>query len=472
LRSLSPAALVLFLLPAACADDPQPVDNQNVGNASAGGSAASGGSGGGGATSGSGGAGGAGSVTSAGGSAGNNGGSENAGGTGGSSGSSGSSGSGGDGAGGAPVDEMHWVGTWATGNQLVEPNNRPPVELANQTLRQMVRVSIGGTRLRLRLSNEYGDAPVTMNAVHVAKSTTGSNIEPESDVALTFGGSESVTIPAQQTATSDPFDFPLEPLTKLAITIAFGARSGEYSGHPGSRATSYIQSGNQVSAPSLSGTSTTHWYYIANIDVLAPTSTRAIAILGDSITDGRGSTTDGNNRWPDVLAERLQADPARRNIAVLNLGIGGNRITSGGLGPPGVTRFDSHILGQSGVKWVIVFEGVNDVGEGEPAGSVTAAYQQVISKSREAGLAVYGIPILPFAGYTNYQGYESTRVSVNEFIRADGNFDAFFPLDTVVGNGAMPPALKPEYDEGDHLHLNPTGLAALANAIDLSLFAP
>jgi hypothetical protein len=211
----------------------------------------------------------------------------------------------------------------------------------------------------LRLSNEYSPTPVTLNAVHVAKAMTGASIDTTTDVALTFAGTGSVTIPAQQTVTSDPFQFSLAALSTVAITIAFGDHSGEsQTGHPGSRTTSYVQAGNQVSAASIAGFSTDHWYVISNIDVMADSSARAIAILGDSITDGRGSTTNGNDRWPDILANRLQADMAKQNIAVINLGIGGNELVPpGGLGPAGLDRFQSQIIGQAGVRWVVVLEG-------------------------------------------------------------------------------------------------------------------
>jgi lysophospholipase L1-like esterase len=360
--------------------------------------------------------------------------------------------------------------------QTTETNNLPPAPgLADNTLRQIVRVSIGGSELRLRLSNEYGTAPVTLNAVHVAKAMTGATIDPSTNVALTFAGSESVTIPAQQTVTSDPFQFSLAPLSTLAISIAFGAQSGDVTGHPGSRTTSYLQSGNHVSAASISEASTDHWYIISNIDVLADSATRAIAILGDSITDGRGSTTNGNNRWPDVLADRLQADMARQNMAVLNLGIGGNKLVgTGGLGPTGVSRFQSQVLGQAGVRWVVVLEGINDIGGGTPASQLVAAYEQLIEQAHAAGLLIYGVPILPFAGNTYDTGDNQTdRTQANDFIRAAGNFDAYLPLDEAVSDGNMPPGIPTDLDyQDDRLHLNPMGLAALANAVDLSLFTP
>ena len=374
---------------------------------------------------------------------------------------------------GGAASEPHWVGTWATGNQITEQANLPPAPgLANNTLRQIVRVSIGGSKLRVRISNEYGTAPVTLDGVHVAKATTGSTIEPASDLPVTFTGSASVTIPAKMAATSDPFDFALDPLSKVALTLAFGAQSGDVTGHPGSRTTSYLQAGKQLSAATLSGSTTDHWYFISGIDVLAEAASGAIAILGDSITDGRGSTTNANDRWPDRLAERLQADPSKQHIAVLNLGIGGNNITPGGLGPNGLARFKSQILDQPGVRWVVVLEGVNDIGTGVATDSLTGAFQQLIDQAHAASLPIYGVPILPFAANTMYDSpaTQLVRSEVNEWIRQTGNFDLALPLDEAVSDAKMPPGLQKTYDSGDFLHLSPAGYQRLADAVDLAQF--
>lgn len=379
----------------------------------------------------------------------------------------------GDGSGGGGSDQPHWVGTWATANQITEDSNLPKTTLANNTLRQIVKVSIGGSELRLRISNEYGTSPVMLTAVHVAKATTGSSIDTASDVGLTFAGSTSVTIPAQEFVTSDAFDFELAALSKVALSIAFGAQSGKITGHPGSRTTSYIQTGNQVGATSLTGTTDDHWYFISGLDVMADASTHAIAILGDSITDGRGSTTNGNDRWPDALAKRLQDDPTKKNVAVLNLGIGGNRLLMNGLGPTGLDRFESQILDQPGVKWVMVLEGVNDIGEDASSADLNAGFGQIVSQARAAGLAIYGIPILPFAGSSYDSGpHQQVRADANTWINTAGNFDAAIPMDAAVSNGANPPGLQPAYYDSasDKLHLGPPGYQKMADTVDLSLF--
>ena len=224
-------------------------------------------------------------------------------------------------------------------------------------------MSIGGKKLRVRFSNAFGTDPVTMSSVHLALSAGGSAIQTDSDQALMFQGKPSVTIPAGESVVSDPFDFDLAPLSDLAVTIDFGDTSAAVTGHPGSRSTSYLQSGDAVSAADLPAAARTqHWYILTGIDVEADNSSAAIVTLGDSITDGRGSGTDKNDRWPDDLARRLQADKNTANIAVLNEGIGGNCVLRGGLGPTALSRFDRDVLSQSGVRWLIVLEGVNDIG--------------------------------------------------------------------------------------------------------------
>jgi len=372
----------------------------------------------------------------------------------------------------------HWVGTWGCGPQLTEPSNLPPAPLANSTLRQFVHVTLGGNRLRARFSNAYGTNSVTLNSVHVALaagggSAAGGTIATATDKALTFHGSPSLTISAGEAILSDPFDYDLPPLTNLAVTIFFGDVSATtITGHPGSRTTSCIQSGNVVSAESLpAAAKTAHWYIITGIDVLADQSAQAIVILGDSITDGRGSTTDANNRWPDILAQRLSTNTRTAAIGVLNMGIGGNGVFAG-LGPSAQARFNSDVLNQSGARWLIVFEGVNDIGRSTTAQSLTNAYTQFVDKAHAANLRAYGATITPFAGNGYYTpAHEAVRQAVNTWIRTSGKFDAVIDFDAAVRDPATPTALLHAYDTGDGLHLNPAGYQAMANSIDLALFA-
>jgi lysophospholipase L1-like esterase len=374
----------------------------------------------------------------------------------------------------------HGVGTWANAPQLVETANLPPTPpgLMGNTLRQVVFVSIGGSQVRVRLSNAYGDGPVTMTSVHIATSTGGSNVDMTTDQALTFSGSPSVTIPAGQTVFSDTLTYALQPLTKIAVTIVFGATPMNVTGHPGSRATSFLIAGDMGSAASLplSATMTQHWYYLTGIDVMAGASSAAVVALGDSITDGRGSTTDGNDRWPDDLSRRLQANMATTTVGVLNAGIGGNDVVIGGLGPPAINRFSSDVLGQSGARWMIVLEGVNDIGSAaagqDVATALITAFGQFIDQAHAAGMKAYGVPILPFGGSMyDSAANQTSRTTVNDWIRTSGRYDSVIDLDAVVRDPANPTSLLATFDSGDHLHPNAAGYQAMAAAIDLTLFS-
>jgi len=371
---------------------------------------------------------------------------------------------------------QHWVGTWATSPQLTEPSDHPPPPgLTDSTLRQVVRTSIGGNCLRLRLSNEFSRGPVTMNAVRVARAEGESRIAASCDTELTFSGSPSVTIPPGIAVWSDAFDLALGPLSRVAVTIAFGATPLDLTGHPGSRTRSYLVSGNRASDESLlDAASVEHWYYITGLDMMAAGTSRAVVTLGDSITDGRGSTTDQNDRWPDALARRLQSNAGTSGVAVLNQGIGGNAVVTGGLGPTALERFERDVLDQSAVRWVIVLEGVNDIGNSSSvsvASDLIAAYQRFVAACRARGILAYGVPILPFGG-SQYDTpvHEQARQAVNGWIRAPGNFDAVIDGDAAVRDPAAPHRLLAAYDCDDHLHLSPAGYQRMADAVDLALF--
>ncbi|MFP4017436.1 MAG: SGNH/GDSL hydrolase family protein, partial [Halanaerobiales bacterium] len=292
--------------------------------------------------------------------------------------------------------EEHWVGSWATAPQLVEVGNMPPAPgLSDNTLRQVIRVSTGGSKLRLKFSNQYGQSPLIMKSVHLAVATGGSAINTDTDIVVRFDSSESVIIPAGQTVISDTLKYNLPELTIMAITICFANVPADLTGHPGSRTTSYILPENAVDAEDMTlAVTTDHWYVISGIDVLtADSARRAIVALGDSITDGRGSTTNGNDRWTDNLANRILNNPSTSNVAVLNQGIGGNKILSGGLGPTALSRFDRDVLGQSGVRYLIIFEGVNDIGEStsmKTADELIDAYKLFIEKAHRENILVYG----------------------------------------------------------------------------------
>jgi lysophospholipase L1-like esterase len=378
-----------------------------------------------------------------------------------------------------PDSTKKWVGTWSTAEQLVEPGNVPPSPgLTNNSLRQVVRVSIGGDTLRVRFSNEFSTSAVTMNSVQIAVSTGGSTINDSTNTELTFGGNAGITMNAGGAVTSDPIAFDLTPRMDVAITIYFGQTSANVTGHPGSRTTSYLLAGNTPSQTDFTGAVTTdHWYVINAIDVLAPSNAACVAILGNSITDGRGSTTNQQNRWPDVFSEALLKDSSTQNVGVINSGIGGNCVLSGGLSPTGVSRFDRDILNQPGIRWAVVFEGVNDIGGVRNASAATtiannliAAYTQMIAKAHAQHVRIYGGTITPFKGNSYYNQYsESCRNAVNQWIRTTGNFDACIDFDKTMRDPLDTARLVSSY-QNDGLHPDAAGHKTMGESIDLNLF--
>ncbi|WP_443061656.1 SGNH/GDSL hydrolase family protein [Streptomyces sp. NBC_00414] len=390
----------------------------------------------------------------------------------------------------------HWVNTWTAMPQLTEPGNMPPppfteerAVLVDTTLRQTVRVSTGGGRIRLRFSNAFGDTALPLTAVTVALPLGGragvSAVEPGSPRRVTFAGRASATVPVGAQLVSDPMDFGLEPGSNLTVTayLAEGQRSTALTSHPGSRTTSYLQKADHTRDQDLpEATAVNHWYLLSDVEVLTGPATAAVAVLGDSLTDGRGSTTNGNDRWTDRLLDRLREHPANGEVAVLNQAAGGNRVLSDGLGPNVLARLDRDVLSRSGVSWLIVFEGVNDIGTAAatPAAqrSVTteliAAYEQIVVRAHAQGIRVYGATLTPFGGNAMYDdpaGHrEASREEVNSWIRTSGGFDAVVDLDQAVRDPADPGRLRATLHDGDWLHLNPEGYRALAAAVPLRLF--
>jgi len=380
----------------------------------------------------------------------------------------------------AQAPSQRWVATWAPSQQLVEPRNLPPApDLAGFTLRQVLHVSIGGGEVRVRFSNTFGTSALTITSAHLARSLGGSAIDSASDRGLTFRGADSVVIAPGAMATADPLDYEVAPLADLAVTVHLSAVPFDLTGHPGSRTTSYLVSGDRVTAQVLPAAATTeHWYVLAGMDVLADGAAAAVVALGNSITDGRGSGTDRNDRWPDNLARRLQAEPRTRGVAVVNAGIGGNKILAGGLGPTALSRFDRDALETGGVRWLIVLEGVNDIGGARDSGAAAlvatdliAAYRFMIERAHARGLKVYGGTITPFGGsFYDGPGRDAARQAVNRWIRAGGAFDAVIDFDAAVRDPSDPRRLLPAADTGDHLHPNEEGYRMMADAIDLGLF--
>ena len=384
----------------------------------------------------------------------------------------------------------NWVGSWAASQQIPEPaNSLAPDDLRDATLRQNVHLSIGGPTLRVHLSNAFGTEPLHFAAVHIAKplSAASSRINPATDKALTFSGNPDVIVPAGAEYISDPIDYPMAPLSNLAVSLYLDTPPAQQTGHPGSRATSYLVHGNLVSAADLpDAKKVDHWYLLSGVDVVQPSGAASIVTLGDSITDGHGATTNANDRWPDVFAQRLQANPATRTRGVLNQGIGGNHLLIDGLGPNALSRFDRDVLAQSDVRYLIVLEGVNDLGgltriaEVSPAEHsalvqrILAAYEQIIVRAHAHGIRVIGATILPYVGSDYYHpgpASDADRQAINQWIRAPGHFDAVVDFDQVTRDPSHPERLLPLYDSGDHLHPSPAGYRAMGEAIPLSLFA-
>ncbi|BBH69802.1 SGNH hydrolase [Actinoplanes sp. OR16] len=376
-------------------------------------------------------------------------------------------------------DRKRWVHTWTGMPQLTEPHNMPPAPfatLADTTLRQTVRITAGGSRLRVRYSNAFGgvDLPITAAgvALPVGNQAGSSAIRAGTSRPLTFGGRPSVVVPIGAQIVSDPIDLPVLAAANLTVTtyLAEGQNTTSITSHPGSRTTSWLVNGDQHDALDLTGaTPVDHWYLLSGIEVHAEAN--GLVLVGDSLTDGRGSTTNGNDRWPDQLFDGLR-DP---RLAVLNQAAGGNRVLRDGLGPNALARLDRDVLAVSGASWLLVFEGVNDIGVAPAADSdqqlivaeLIGAYRQIVLRAHAADLRVYGATLTPFGGniYDDVTGLrERSRQAVNAAIR-EGLFDAVVDFDAAVRDPAAPRQLAAAYDTGDHLHLNPAGYAALAAAI-------
>lgn len=388
-----------------------------------------------------------------------------------------------------PAMPGSWLGSWASSQQIPEPANAlPPVALRDATLRQIVHLTVGGKELRVRLSNAFGTAPLTILAVHIARPVsreTGS-IDAASDRALTFGGSASVTIPARAEYYSDPVAFDAPALSDVAITLYLEVPPQRQTSHPGSRETAFLVHGDHIADAALTGATTVaHWYFVSGVDVRERDAGAAIVALGDSITDGHATPDNSNTRWPDDLARRLESTPATRDLSVLNVGTGGNRLLLDGLGPNALARFDRDVLAQTGVRYLIVLEGVNDLGTATRLAPISAAqhtvlvhqmigaYEQIILRAHAHGIMVIGGTITPYMGSDYYHpgaASEADREAVNAWIRQPGHFDAVVDFDRVVRDPKHPDRLLPAYDSGDHLHPSPAGYRAMAAAIPLALF--
>ena len=389
--------------------------------------------------------------------------------------------------------QAHWVVTWGASPSPLLPDEQQrrtaKLEFANQTLREIVHTSIGGDTLRVRLSNAYGTQAVEIGAAHVALRAKGANIVAGSDRVLTFSGRPAVSIPPNALVLSDPVKLDVPAAADLAISIFVPNTATAAGIHYSAQQTLYVARGDATAAAMLpEPTTITSWVFLIGVDMVEPQSASTVVAFGDSITDGARSTVDANHRWPDVLANRLLTRRGGSKIGVLNAGIGGNRIlhdASGNVrfGINALARFDSDVLAQPGVKYVIVLEGINDLGhagssapasETVSAEDMIAGLKQLIERAHEKGLKIFGATLTPFEG-TTFAGYftpekEAKRKAVNEWIRTGKAFDGVIDFEKAVRDPAHPDRMLPAYDGGDHLHPGDEGYKAMGEAIDLSLF--
>jgi lysophospholipase L1-like esterase len=408
----------------------------------------------------------------------------------------------------------HWVATWATavvgrpqpgsapqpaggpppaaapaagaaGARQGGPPPQPAVVINDQTLRQIVHTSIGGNRLRVVLSNNFGTAPIDVGGAHIALRDKEAGIMPQSDRPLTFSGRQSVRIPSGAVIISDPVDLAVPALADLAIDVYLpgevGSGPSPLTMHNGANQTNYLSTtGSHVGEATLTAkTQTRSWFLISRVEVMAPAQTGAIVAFGDSITDGSRSTADTNNRWPDELSRRLAAQRGGSKLAVLNAGIGGNQVLGEGNPAAGINalaRFDRDVLMLPGVTHVVLLEAINDIGVARSnptpsADDLIAGYKQLIQRAHTRGLKIYGATLTPYEGaaYFTQEG-EAKRQTVNQWIRTSGAFDGVIDFEAATRDPNAPTKFKAEYDSGDHLHPNDAGYKAMGAAVDLALF--
>jgi lysophospholipase L1-like esterase len=404
-----------------------------------------------------------------------------------------------NGAGGA-----HWVATWAAAQQqpgfgfgrggpgrgpaaqpatqTPPPAATPASTLNNQTARMIIRTSIGGNRVRVQFSNAFSAAPLDVGAAHIAIRSKDSAIVAGSDRPLLFNGKPTARVLPGASLISDPVDLVVPKLSDLAISVYVPGSSGVASQHAQALHTTYIsKDGDTTGQPEMADSTTTRaWYWISSVDVLAPADAGAIVAFGDSITDGTTSTVDANRSWPSLLSERLVANPATANLSVLNMGIAGNQILGDGAGVSALARFDRDVLSQAGVKWLMILEGINDMnlagrGGNAPGPALTAddligGMKQMIERAHTHGIKVVGCTLTPFGGASD--SVEAMRQALNLFIRTSGAFDAVVDFDKVIRDPNDPRQFIKEYNNTDRLHPNDAGYKAMADAIDLAIFAP
>jgi lysophospholipase L1-like esterase len=378
----------------------------------------------------------------------------------------------------SPAPAAHWVVSWAASPQPATH----PLELGGQTVRQIVHLSLGGARVRVRLSNAYGSTPLRVDAAHVATRARGAAIVAGSDRPLTFAGARAVTIAPGAQLLSDPVELAVAAGGDLAVSLYSSAKIAATTEHADAQQTTYVSAvGDFSGAVDFAAARSTHsWYFLSGVDVEAADAAKAVVVLGDSLTDGRGSTLDANHRWPDFLSARLNARSAAAPRAVVNAGISGNGLSRKIIGAAMGRRFDVDVLAQSGVGYMVLLAGVNDIIQpttlSDPAVSaeqLIAAARQLAERAHAHGLKVLGGTLTPFdAEGPDDAPYESKRQALNQWIRTGGAFDAVVDFDRVIRDPARPSHVLRAFDSGDHLHPNDAGYRAMADAVELTTFAP
>ena len=384
----------------------------------------------------------------------------------------------------AAVPPGHWIGTWAASPEA-QPNKADMSDSAGKTYREVVHISTGGAAVRIVLTNEFGREPLTIGAARIAMSAGGSAIEPRTAKMLRFGGQASVTLPAGTMMLSDPVELELPALADVAVSLFIPTQPMSQSTvHSYALQTNYIATGNVVDVRTLlTPEEVSSWHFIKGVEVEAnggSTNGGAIVALGDSITDGAASRPNTNGRWPDVLARRIHAEKTLSGVGVLNAGINGNRLLrDGDGGESAIRRLDRDVLAQAGVKYLLVLEGINDIGHiitaspsdpAETAQTLIRALQQIAMGAHTRGIEVIGATITPYESckYASPEG-EKMREAVNDWIRTTKDLDGVADFEKIVRDPAHPTRFLPAYDSGDHLHPNAAGLRAMGEGVDLSL---